>query len=267
MNINFTPSPFSFKWLMKFSNRRLFFLFFFLYTVVVFANEIKFSNDNIAVECFLDYDKVKSKKNNKNSSIPISKKWRDNVSTSSFASIDLNVPASGVKNEIMVNAAVSRITLQSNANGICVGVPSPAVTTFQLGACQISATSATTYDIVFGTNTLGISHTTTSVFDITEVFEKPILVDNLETWIRKQRYNHTKPAIGNPSRHAEIYLTGLNNTLSAYARLRTVYSTISFILAATDNYNVFNKISDDSIMYPVTSMHATPVFLSTALSG
>ncbi|MEM0578265.1 beta strand repeat-containing protein, partial [Flavobacterium polysaccharolyticum] len=212
---------------------------------------MELSNDSITSERFLDYDKVKSKKNNKKSSVLPDKKLRNNASTYAVTSIDLNGPALGVNNDVLVNAAGSlyfianfnnqiitttgtatsaRITFSSNTNGVPAGVPNPAnevlyvynaAGTTLLGTYQISTASATTYDIVLGTNTLRISHTTANVFDITEVFGQPILVDNLEIMLRNQYYNHTNPAIGDTRRYAVISVTDPDTTLSAYARLTT----------------------------------------------
>ena len=166
------------------------------------------------------------------------------------SSIDLNGPTPGVNHEVMVNAAgtlypmctfyteiittnstatSARITFSANTNGVPAGVPNAANEFFfvyntagtNLGNYQISVTSATTFDIVVGTNTLRIAHGTANVFDITEVFGQPILVDNLEILLRSQLYRHTNPAIGDTRRYAVISVTDPNNTLSAYTNLST----------------------------------------------
>ena len=250
MKINFTPIPFSFEWLIKFSNRRLFFLFFFFCTVIVFANEMELSNDSITSEHFLDYDKVKSKKNNKKSSVLLNKKLRNNASTYAVTSIDLNGPAPGVNHENMVTAFTlinicnfnidvvttsgtansARVVFSANTNGSPAGVPNTANEFFYvynaagtyLGNYQISVASATTYDIVVGTNTFRISHGTANVFDIVERFGQPIQLANLEALLRVQRYAHNDPtAVGDTRRYAVISVTDSDNTLSAYTKLTT----------------------------------------------
>ncbi|MFN7100110.1 MAG: beta strand repeat-containing protein, partial [Flavobacterium sp.] len=197
-------------------------------------------------------DKIKSKKNHNKSSFIPTKTGRNSASTYSVTSIDLNGPALGVNNEVLVNsssflypiavfnnqiittngtATSARITFSSNTDGVPAGVPNsaneqlyvfdPANTTSQLGIYQISTASATTYDIVVGTNTFRISHATANVFEITEVFGQPILVDNLEILIRNQFYYHSNPAIGDTRRYAVVSVTDPDTTLSAYARLTT----------------------------------------------
>jgi VCBS repeat-containing protein len=232
------------SWLLSFSWKNLFIVFFYFFNCVLFANKIEFFDTNIVSVKLESHDKIKANNSKKKSSLLSSNK------VYTVSSIDLNGPAPGVNHENMVAAFTTinicnfnidvvttsgtansaRVVFSTNTNGSPAGVPNTANEFFyvynaagtNLGNYQISVASATTYYIVVGTNTFRISHGTANVFDIVERFGQPIQLANLEALLRVQRYAHSNPtAVGDTRRYAVISVTDSDNTLSAYTKLTT----------------------------------------------
>ncbi|WP_159779080.1 VCBS domain-containing protein, partial [Flavobacterium sp. 9AF] len=283
------------------------YLIFFLFLVVnlFFAqekNNLKIYEEENFYQESLSKEFV-SKNKIVNKTILNSNKKNALSSSKTVSSIDLNGPMPGVNHEVMVNAAgtiyppctynteiitstgtatTARITFSTNTSGTPTGVPNTAnefffiynTTGTNLGNYQISTTSATTYDIVVGTNTFRISHATAYIFDITEVFGQPMLVDNLETLLRFQYYRHTNPAIGDTRRYAVVSVTDPNNTLSAYTSLTTgsdpiaVDDTNSVVansaIAVTGNLVTNDTDATSGDTKTISEVHGYTSFVGTA---